>query len=406
MTKLSLCSRKTQTKSSNCIKEDKVLQYRNLRSEAKVFVFYREVHPQGVFLRVSFIHCGNNIHLYITLKIYVNRFYIFYDRYKKCYYIFRRVVNMSEVLLERLAVMLFFMIPGYVLYKKRIITDAGTKDIGKLLIYIILPSAIVNSYNIGFSAEKAVGLLLSFVLAALTLLLSVIISKAVFGKRNAIESFGAAFSNAGFMGIPLVSSVIGSDAVYYAAAFVAMLNILQWTYGVYTLTGSKEAISPKKVLLNPVLISFFIGVILFLLPVKLPSFFAEILSTVAGMNAPIAMLTVGIYLAQIPLKTLFSDKMSYKVSAVRLLLIPTATSALLALLPFGDAALKLTVLILASAPIGSNVAVYAQIYGCDHRQAVREVVQSTILCIVTMPLIIGISDCIFQNIPLWYHGSV
>lgn len=307
---------------------------------------------------------------------------------------------MSGVILERLALMLVFMIPGYALYKRGIITDTGAKDIGKLLIYIILPSAIINSYNIGFSIEKAVGLLLSFVLAVLALLLSIIISRMIFGKRNTIESFGVAFSNAGFMGIPLVSSVIGNEAVYYSAAFVAILNILQWTYGVYTITGRKEAITPKKVLLNPILISFFIGVILFLCPIKLPAFFTEILSTVADMNAPIAMLTVGIYLAQIPLETVFTDKMSYRVSAVRLLVIPLVTSALLALLPIGDTSLKLTVLILASAPIGSNVAVYAQLYGCDHRQAVREVVHSTLLSIVTMPLIIGIFDYIAQNIPL------
>ncbi|MBQ7981465.1 MAG: AEC family transporter [Oscillospiraceae bacterium] len=305
---------------------------------------------------------------------------------------------MSVIILNRLAVMLAYMLPGYVLYKKHIITDLGAKDIGKLLLYIILPSAIINSYNIEFSAERAIGLLASFLLAALTLFLSIIISRLIFGNKKPIEHFGAAFSNAGFMGIPLVSAVIGNEAVYYAAAFVAMLNILQWTYGVYIMTGSKAATSPKKLFCNPVLVSFFIGIVIFFLPMQLPAFFSEILGTISAMNAPIAMLTIGIYLAQVSVKSLFTEALSYKASAVRLLVIPICTAVLLALLPLGDYNLKQTILILASAPIGSNVAVYAQIYNCDYKQAVKEVVLSTLLCIVSMPVVIGISDYILQNI--------
>lgn len=127
---------------------------------------------------------------------------------------------------------------------------------------------------------------------------------------------------------------------------MAILNILQWTYGVYLITGSRSAISPKKVFLNPVIISFFIGVIIFFLPVKLPDFISGILGTVSQMNAPIAMLTVGFYLAQVPMGEIFTDKKSYAVSAARLLVVPLLTAALLAVLPFGDDTLRLTVIIL------------------------------------------------------------
>lgn len=202
------------------------------------------------------------------------------------------------------------------------------------------------------------------------------------------------------MGIPLVQAVIGDEGVYYAAAFVAMLNILQWTYGVYIMTRNRAVISAKKILFNPILVSFGIAIMLFLLPVQLPSFFTEILNTIASMNAPIAMLTVGVYLAQVPLKELFVEAIGYKASVVRLLLIPLLTDILLAVIPVGDYAMKQTILILAAAPIGSNVAVYAQLYGCDYKQAVKEVVLSTLLCILTMPVIIGVSDYILQNIPL------
>lgn len=83
-----------------------------------------------------------------------------------------------------------------------------------------------------------------------------------------------------------------------------------------------------------------------------------------------------------------------------MLVIPLLTAVLLAALPFGDNTLKLTVPILAAAPVGSNVAVYAQIHGGDHKRAVCEIVLSTILCVVTIPVVIGISEHILRNISL------
>lgn len=303
---------------------------------------------------------------------------------------------MSLIILNRIAVMLIYMLPGFILYKKHIISNDGAKDMGKLLIYIILPSAIVNSYNMDFSNEKAFMLLISFLAALFALLLSVIISR-IFFKGKPIEGFGAAFSNAGFMGIPLISSVIGEDMVYCAAAYVAILNILQWTYGVFLITGKKSAVSVKKIFFNPVIISFVLGVILFFLPVKLPLFISEILGTVSQMNAPIAMIIIGFYMAQISFKELFVSKNGYAVSTVRLLIIPLMTTLLAAVMPFGNFAFKLTIIILASAPIGSNVAVYAQIYGGNYKAAAGEIVLSTLLSVITMPLIIQISEYILQN---------
>lgn len=303
---------------------------------------------------------------------------------------------MSLIILNRIVVMLIYMLPGFILYKKHIISNDGAKDMGKLLIYIILPSAIVNSYNMDFSNEKAFMLLISFLAALLALLLSVIISR-IFFKGKPIESFGAAFSNAGFMGIPLISSVIGEDMVYCAAAFVAILNILQWTYGVFLITGKKSVVSVKKIFFNPVIISFIWGVVLFFLPVRLPLFISEILGTVSQMNAPIAMIIIGFYMAQISVKELFISKNGYAVSAVRLLIIPLMTTLLAAVMPFGNFAFKLTIIILAAAPIGSNVAVYAQIYGGNYKAAAGEIVLSTLLSVITMPLIIQISEYILQN---------
>jgi len=307
---------------------------------------------------------------------------------------------MAQVILTRLGMMLIYMIPGYSLYKAKLLTDTGSKELARLLLYVILPAAIIRSYHMAYSAQMAMGLLISFLLAVVALAVSVLLSRLCFrGEQNAIENFSAAFSNAGFMGIPLVSAVIGSEAVCYGASFVAMLNIMQWTYGVFLITGDKKAIAPKKILGNPIIISFVIGVVLFLLPVQLPVFFTELLDGIAAMNAPIAMAVMGIYLAQVPLKALFSGWQGYAVSVVRLAVIPLITAVLLAVIPLGSYQMKLSMLIFAAAPVGSNVAVYAQLYGKDYRKAVKEVVLSTLLCIVTMPLIIAFGEFLLERFP-------
>lgn len=303
-------------------------------------------------------------------------------------------MHIALTTLNRLMLMFVLMLIGFVLHKKKLIENDGIKDMGKLLLYVILPAVVIKSYNMDFSINKAVGLMFSFIAAVIALAIAVIISRVCFGKKYPIESFGAAFSNAGFMGIPLVQSVFGSETVYYAASFVAILNILQWTYGVFIMTGRKDSISSRNVLLNPILISFFVGVGLFLLPFKLPDFLVDSLDFLAALNAPIAMIILGAYLAQTKFKDLFTHVTSYKVCLVRLMIIPAVTLLALWGLPIGDYELKQTVLILAAAPIGTNVAVYAQLNGGNYKQAVNEVVLSTVMSAFTMPLIIGISDYI------------
>ena len=78
-------------------------------------------------------------------------------------------------------------------------------------------------------------------------------------RKSAAREFGTAFSNAGFTGIPLVQMTLGSDAVFYVASFVALINILQWTYGVLILTKGKSAVSTKKIVKNPILIALIIA---------------------------------------------------------------------------------------------------------------------------------------------------
>ncbi len=296
------------------------------------------------------------------------------------------------LLLRQNLVMLVYMMIGYFLYKKKLVSAGGSADIGRILLYIIMPAAILKSYLADFSRERLEGLFVSFLAALLSLLLSIAAARIAFSKEQGIERFGAAFSNAGFIGIPLVQMTLGEEAVFYVSSYVALLNILQWTYGLVTITGDRSLISVKRLRTNPIILSFLAGIALFLLPVSLPETAENVVGTIAAMNGPLAMIVLGVYLGQVPLRSLFSGRVVYRCALVRLIVIPVLTMALLFVFPEKYHMLKLTILIAASAPVGSNVSIFAQLYGQDYMQSVKEVTLSTLLCIITLPLILGIAN--------------
>ena len=297
-------------------------------------------------------------------------------------------MELSLIILKQIILMFIYMMIGFLLYKKKFVTEQGSKELGKILLYVILPVVIVKAYLVTFSVELLKGLVLSFMASLLALLLSMILSRVVFGSRYPIEQFSSAFSNAGFIGIPLVEMTFNdSMAVFYVSSFVALLNILQWTYGIVVMTGKKDSIALKKITTNPIIISFLLGILLFFLPVELPEVLDSAVAAITSMNAPVAMIILGTYLAQMKLRDLFTDRAVYLCALMRLIVIPLATAAVLALIP-GNEMLKISVLIVAATPVGSNVAIFAQMEGLDHTQAVKDICLSTVLCIVTIPVVV------------------
>ena len=297
-------------------------------------------------------------------------------------------MDLFTILLKQLMIMSIFICIGYILFKKKMITVNGSKELSNLLLYIVLPAVIINSYNVKSTPERVEGIIISFIVSLIALILSICVCALVYGKRKKIEHFGVSFSNAGFMGIPIATAIIGNENVFYISAFVALLNILQWTYGVVVMTESKDCIKLDKLIKNPILIAMVIGLSIFFLQIPVPAVATKTISSLASLNAPTAMIILGVYLAQTDIKSVFVGKEMYITSFIRLVFIPVFTLLMLYFLPINQN-IKLAVIIAASAPIGSNVAVFAQIYNLDYKHAVKTVCLTTILSVISMPFIIG-----------------
>lgn len=213
--------------------------------------------------------------------------------------------------------------------------------------------------------------------------------------RRRPGSSAAAFSNPGFFGIPIILSCLDSGAVFYIAAYVAFLNLLQWSYGVGLLTGRTERFPLKKLLSAPFVIAIAIGLLFFLTGLPVPGLIRQTVTHLANLNTHLAMFVTGVYLAQTKPAEMLHKPVFYRISLVKLLVIPLLTILILIPLPARYADLKRTLLIASACPTGTNIAVYAQLYDRDFGYAVETVTVTTLLSLVTLPLMVQLAERIW-----------
>ena len=295
---------------------------------------------------------------------------------------------MSLVSTVTYQVVIMFLLAGIgaLMFRSGKISLEGSKSIGSILVNLSLPAVIINGFLVERTPERITGLLLSALLAAVTLALAILAACVCF-RKDPMAQFAAAFSNPGFFGIPIILSCLDNGAIFYIAAYVAFLNLLQWSYGVSLLTGATENITPKRLLTAPFVIAIEIGAFFFLTGFPVPGILAKAVTHLANLNTPLAMFATGVYLAQTDPKKMVRKAVLYKISVVKLLVVPLLAMVMLALLPKAYFDLKLTLLIAAACPTGTNIAVYAQLHDRDFGYAVETVAVTTILSLLTLPLV-------------------
>lgn len=294
-----------------------------------------------------------------------------------------------SVILE-VAVILILILVGYFTVKKGMFTKESLGSITSFLLYIVTPCLIVSSF---LSAEsgKLDGwtLLLAAVLPALSIVISIALSYLFFrkepsGRRRRVLRFSTVFCNVGFMGIPLVEGIVGSEGVLYGSFFIAVFNIFCWTYGYVMMGGGKVRL--KALLLNPGVIGIVIGLPLYLLDVPVPALIERPIELISALNTPLAMIVVGGYIAQVKLRAFVSDLAVYKMAVLRLVVAPLLYLALVWLLR-PDETLLMSTVIQAATPVAANCVLFAVQYDSDAELASKSVAVSTALSVVTIPLL-------------------
>ena len=279
---------------------------------------------------------------------------------------------------------------GVLAVKTGVLRPEHKQALSNLLVYIVVPAMIVNSYRMEFSAEILRNLLAAFGMSTLAILAGTVITLLLTARkkdsRTPIFRFACIFSNAAYMGFPLISALFGSEGLLYASAFVTVFNILLWTMGYGFVSGSS---SPKEVVRSlvrtPVLYAVIAGLAVYLLQIPIPNLIAQPLELLAGMNTPLSMMITGMLIAAGSVKSIVTDEHIWKLAAVRMVLIPAVCLALFSLLGFHGTAAQVVVL-LECCPAAAITSVFAVQFGHDESFAAGSVVLTTLLSIVVLPL--------------------
>ena len=143
-------------------------------------------------------------------------------------------------ILNQIIKMFLMMAVGYQLYRKKTINDDTTARLSNILLMVATPCTIVTSFNQEYSAEKLQGLMFAFLLSLAVYAANILIAQLLFKPEERVEKFSLVFSNAGFLGIPLVTGLLGIEAVFYLAPFIVCFYLYAWTYGVVVMSGKKK----------------------------------------------------------------------------------------------------------------------------------------------------------------------
>ena len=301
-------------------------------------------------------------------------------------------VTFSNVLL-----MLLYLLPGFFMCKVRKIRPDHMSSVSVILLYICGFALYVNAlYALDPSPQlfAKMGLFLLISLACETAMMLLILL--LLGKNRRKEfglrmlSIASVMGNVGFFGMPVVRALFpdAPEAAVYSSMFNAALNILAWTVGVFTLTGEKKHISLRAAVLNPSMLACMTGMILCLLNAKdwLPDLLRTGFSTLGSMSTPLCMIILGVRLATMNLKKLFTTPLAWLISAGKLIVFPIFCYLLV--LPFPlDPVFKGSILILAATPCASILLNLAEIHHNGQELAANCALLTTLLSLLTIPLL-------------------
>ncbi len=291
---------------------------------------------------------------------------------------------------------LFILIAvGFLSNKTKILNAATLKGLTNFVLYIVTPCVIVNSYQREFDKNMLHGLLITIIAAVLSFAINILMAHLFVKDKDKVREktlrFGAVFSNCGYMSLPLQEAMLGQTGVFYGATYVAIFQIMLWTYGVILMSGSVKNISLKKIFINPGVLSTAIGLLFYILSISIPFTVLEPIKYLAALNTPVPMVIVGYYLAQASLG--LKGCSSYVMVFLRLVASPLIMIAIM--LIFGikdDIAIACT--IAASAPVAAATTMFCEKFNGDTKLSATIVSVTTILSIITMPVVVALSAMI------------
>lgn len=303
-------------------------------------------------------------------------------------------MNISILLMQQIVQLFLMIFMGYLIVKTGLVRDDDSKVLSKIILYLIVPCVIINAFQVDYTTDTVKGLLIAFAASVMTqVILLVVISVA--GRLlhlNEVEVASVYYSNSGNLIVPIVTFILGQEWVLYGCVFMSVQLVFLWTH-CKKIISREASYDWKKIILNINMISIFIGVILFFTKIRLPEIIGNTLASVGTMIGPASMIVTGMLFAGMNLKQIFANKRVYFITFLRLIAVPLIALVLIKLSNLASFSadgnkIMLIVFLAIITPSASTVTQMCQVYGNDSRYASAINVMTTLLSIITMPVML------------------
>jgi predicted permease len=304
------------------------------------------------------------------------------------------MATLAVTALTQILIMFFIIIVGIISFKVKLVDKETNRRLSDIVLQLVNPIVIFVSYQREFNPSLLHGLLISLLLGAITHVIGIFISTILIHKNKnksdlSLERFAIIYSNCGFIGIPLVNGIFDSEGVFYLTAYMTMFNLFVWTHGVIIMTGKKDFNTIRKAFISPSVIATISGFVLFAARITLPDVAIEALNYLGDMNTPLAMLVAGITIAQTSLLNLLRKPKIYYISLLKLIVLPIALLLIYSMFHIPRVVL-LTSVLAVCCPTAATINLFSIRYDKDYRYASELFAITTILSIITIPLVMTI----------------
>ncbi len=297
-------------------------------------------------------------------------------------------------ILSSLIMIFILIVPGVFFKRKNILTEDQNGAINSIVVNLTWPCLVIDAMQMQFSIQvlkdSAYILVVCLLILAIIFAISFPIAKLIRlpKTKQYLTVFMLLFGNTGFIGIPVIKALYGTDAVFYAAIVELINDILIFTVGILLIqlsAGANLKVGLKQ-FINPGLIGVIIGLVLFLLNIQLPELIGGSIEMIGNATTPLTMFCIGFQIGGLKLKEIAGDFQVYAICFVKLLIVPILT--LLAVKIWaGDFSMLEKVLIIGFAmPVGAVASIFSQQYKGEAAFATKSVLLSTVLSLITIPI--------------------
>ena len=303
-------------------------------------------------------------------------------------------MHISLLLMNQIIQLFIMIFMGFIIVKAKLLKAEDSKILSVIVLYLIIPCVIINAFQVDYTPQTVKGLLIALagsVMTQVILLIVVSILGRIF-HLNEVEVASIYYSNSGNLIVPIVTFILGKEWILYGCVFMSVQLVFIWTH-CKKIISRESSYDWRKIVLNINMISIAIGIILFLTRIHLPAIINNTLSAVGGMIGPASMIVTGMLFAGMDFKQIFANKRVYFVSFLRLIIVPVIALFLIKcsqLSTFSSNGNKLMLIVFLAiiTPSASTVTQMCQVYENDSQYASAINVVTTLLAIVTMPLMV------------------